>query len=60
MATLEHSYDPDKDQITIEGIHYSGSMFRDLGGFPIGEVIEIVEREDGVLTVKRYEPEAST
>lgn len=53
FSPLQFSYDEAADVLTVEGIRYSGDMFRILGGMmPVGETFEIVARADGVLTVK--------
>lgn len=47
MKSLEFSYDPEKDIITIEGVPYDGELFRYLGsGKAVGSVFRI-NREDG-------------
>lgn len=49
-------YDINNDYIEIEGIRYSGLLFREFGFHAmIGEVLRIDKREDGVLTVTRVE-----
>lgn len=49
---LQFAYDGIEDVLTVEGIQYSGEMFRQLGGaFPIGVPLTIVARKDGVLAV---------
>jgi len=53
FVPLQFSYDEAADVLTVEGIRYSGDMFRMLGGMmPVGEAFEIVACADGVLTVK--------
>ena len=45
MSKLNFSYDEDKDIITIEGVNYSGDIFRQVGGaFPIGKKFSITKR----------------
>jgi hypothetical protein len=51
---LNFSYDERTDSITIEGVKYHGDLFRKLGIAPVGSLIEIVAREDGVLTLKLH------
>ena len=54
------SFDPNLDQIVIEGIKYSGAMFRTFGcSFPknIGLTFRIIEVEDGVLTLETVRPD---
>lgn len=50
---LKFEYDPAQDILTIEGIKYSGGLFRGLGISPShpDEVMRIVKREDDVLAV---------
>lgn len=53
---LKFSYDTDGDVITIEGIHYSGEVFRQLGGLlPAGEIFKLVKRSDGILTIFKWD-----
>lgn len=54
---LQFSYDVEQDILTIEGCKYSGVLFRALGlnGIETGKLFEIVDREDGVITLKRHE-----
>lgn len=49
---------PDEDAIEAEGIKYSFDFFRNLGvdGIPDGTYFQIVKREDGMITVTRFEP----
>lgn len=49
-------YDPINDTIEIEGTVYSASLFRELGcDFPddVGQLLKVIKKEDGVVTVKR-------
>lgn len=51
-------YDPYSDTIEIEGTKYAGQFFRELGcSFPnmIGQVLRIEKKENGVVTVTRWE-----
>src|SRR3990172_3842915 len=52
-------FDPLTDSIDIEGIRYSGSLFRALGcgsfSESIGQVLRIESRADGVVTLTRLE-----
>jgi hypothetical protein len=51
---LAFAYDDIADVLTVEGVHYAGAMFRQLGGMmDIGEAFEIIERTDGVVAIKR-------
>lgn len=45
---------PEAGIIVIEGIKYSYPLFRGLGGFPIGTLLRVVARTDGVLTIRSY------
>jgi len=55
-ASLAFSYDPDKDELTIEGVRYSGELFRQygIGPSPADRWHRIVERrEDGQLVIEQ-------
>lgn len=53
MSTLQFQYDQQTDILTIEGIRYSGEMFRQLGGvLPEGNAFVVEARADGVLCVR--------
>jgi len=55
MEPLNYSYDPGTDVMTIEGIRYSGDVFRGLGfkqAIPIGSRIFIEDRHDGVVVLR--------
>lgn len=46
-------YDPASDVLTIEGVRYSGVLFRGLGMIrPSDRPFQIVAREDGVITLR--------
>lgn len=49
---LAHSYDQYTDILTIEGTKYAGALFRSLSFAPIGAVLRVVNRQDGVITVE--------
>jgi hypothetical protein len=49
---LTYEYDEAKDVMTIEGVRYSGFLLRQLGAIPVGKLIRIVSRDDGVLTLR--------
>lgn len=52
MEKLKFEYDEQNDTITIEGIKYSGEIFRQLGGMlEVGALFQLMERENGVLTI---------
>ena len=49
---LSIAYDPERDTLTVNGVGYSGELFRGLAGFAPGTIIEIIRRDaDGVVTV---------
>lgn len=50
---LNIAYDSGRDVVTIEGVQYSGHLFRSLGlrGFEPGTWLRIEQRADGLLTV---------
>ena len=51
---LEFSYDHARDVIEIEGINYSGALFRFLGGaFALNKPMMIIENKDKLLTVQQ-------
>ena len=53
MNTLQHEYDERLDVLTVEGVKYSGSLFRALSfGAAIGDWLQVVERKDGVITLR--------
>lgn len=57
MAPLDvKPYDAEQDVMTIEGIRYSGELFRELGfSAQVGQLLRVVERTDGVVTLVREE-----
>jgi hypothetical protein len=66
IKTLDiQPYDFDTDSIVIEGIRYSGDLFRTFGvhGCPVGSVVRIVERKDGIVwlqEIKDYNDQPKT
>lgn len=53
MEPLSFEYDENNDFFTIEGIKYSGCLFRQLGGImPVDTTFKLVKREDGMLTIE--------
>jgi hypothetical protein len=51
------SYDEAARVLTVYGIRYSVEMLESLGmGFPLNTPLQIVSREDGLLTLQRIEP----
>ena len=58
QRSIEFDYDEASDVVTIEGIHYSGDIFRMFGkAMPLETPFKIIERTpDGVLAVMQMEP----
>jgi hypothetical protein len=56
------AYDPLNDVLVIYGIRYSMEMFRQMAFMPKedGRWLKILDRQDGVITVKAKDWEAST
>lgn len=52
---LEFSYDPLRDILTIEGMLYSGYLFRSLATLKPGSRFEIIERQNGLITCRALE-----
>lgn len=48
---LEIEVDNVRDEISIEGIRYAGEVFRGMAWLPVGAVLKIVQREDGVVAM---------
>ena len=48
---------PDKRILAINGINYAYELFESFGngGLPIGAILQILAREDGVIVVRRFE-----
>lgn len=55
LPTLAVSFDPDTDCLTVEGVKYSGDLFRGLALWPVDQRLRIVKREDGVVTLERLD-----
>ena len=55
LANKYSLYKPECDMYEIEGIKYSGYLFRGFGtqGFKEGTILKIVKRSDGYLTVEK-------
>ena len=52
--TIDIEKDDRKQWVTIEGIRYSYSLFRDLGcAFPLNMPFKIIERGDGTISIER-------
>lgn len=57
MSSLKFTYNKVADIFTIEGINYSGDLFRGLSVLPVNTKFRIVERRpDGVLVIEQLEP----
>ena len=55
MKRLRFSYDAKADVLTIEGLRYSGDLFRAWGHeLRLGEHHSLIERRDGVITLERH------
>lgn len=50
---LNFEYDEMTDVIIIEGVKYSGQLFRELGILPTGFAFEILERHDGIIVLHK-------
>lgn len=49
---LSFEYDEIADVLTVEGINYSGDIFRQMGGMmEVGQVFQLTARADGVLCI---------
>jgi hypothetical protein len=55
MAKLDYSYDPTTDTATIEGIRFSGDVFRNLAFWiEPGQWYQLVSRsDDGLLVIRK-------
>ncbi len=51
------NFDPMRGIFTIFGIHYSEDLFRSFSkdGLPINTHFEIVQRENGTITIRRWD-----
>jgi hypothetical protein len=58
MTPLNFSYNEFADVLTVEGIHYSGGIFREWSerGLAVNEPFFIFRRRDGVLDIGRGTP----
>ncbi len=54
---LQFEYDETKDVLTIEGIQYSGELFRDwsANGMPVGQVFSIEKRSEEWFAIRRHD-----
>lgn len=61
-TALRFDYDAFTDILTIEGVKYSGELFRALGvdGLATDCWFRIVSREDGILSIAREEAHAKS
>ena len=57
VKPLAFSYDREHDVLTIEGMRYTGTLFRVFaeGGLAIGKALQIIHRQDGILTIKELD-----
>lgn len=62
-AERDAMLDPDEpiidevtDTITLYGVRYSRKVFRTLGLGPIGTLLRMEKRDDGIVTLRTYEP----
>jgi len=55
MGTLNYFYDESRDVMVIEGMNYSGELFRAFaeGGLELYIPFDFIERKDGVVTIRR-------
>ncbi len=59
-AKLSFEYDEEQDILTIEGIRYTGDLFREWsdGGMEVGQLFQITARPgDGTLGIQRIASE---
>lgn len=56
MNQLAVKYDAREDVLEVEGNKYSGVLFRKFAFAPVGTLLRIEAREDGVITVHQYPP----
>jgi hypothetical protein len=54
---LEFSYEETIDCLTIEGVRYSGHLFRNFRTFPRGQLFMFIDNKDGVVTVRNVRKE---
>lgn len=56
-SPLKFSYDEQADVLMIEGMRYSGQLFRAFaeGGLELGSVFQVESRDGGVLCIKRLD-----
>lgn len=52
---IDFHYDNTTDTLKLEGIAYAYDVFRNLRALPEGAVIQIVRRQDDVLTLRRLD-----
>ena len=50
---LEISYDAASDLLIIDGIRYSGELFRGFAHLELGTWFRIIDRDDGVITLNQ-------
>ena len=54
FGPLRIEYDESIDLLKVDGIRYAGTLFRGFCNLPIGTLMRIEKREDGVITVRSY------
>lgn len=60
VVPLRFSYDGIGDVLTIEGVDYHGSVFRELGGMlPIGVPFILIARDAGGIAIQRIDQAAA-
>lgn len=53
---LEVSYDRESDILTVNGMRYSGAVFRAYALCPVGTAVQFIERADGCITLRKIVP----
>lgn len=59
---LKFEYDGDRDRLTVEGIAYSGEIFRQWSkrGMPTGALFEFVRSDSGGFSLRQIWPKKVT
>ena len=52
MGKLNFTYNEAEDVLTVEGVNYSGELFRQLGFGPVESYYQLVDRHNGVLFMR--------
>ena len=61
MQMLDFSYDAEHDILTVEGLQYTGELFRSWSahGLPLFAIFRLINRENTCITLERLDrPEA--